>query len=424
MTFKQILENLGVFFLIALTLAVCISKTAIDVTLCLLILISLCYMVRYAGREYMVRNRFLIVLLVPLAIGFCISFFSMSGPVKGAAIFLERYRFFLLILPFTLFVRSRKSIHLLFVLLNLSAFVSIVYGVCQLNFPNIWARPIGFYPILRQANLLMSIVLINLVGLIGYRMENRAWNITSKILIGTNSLFMMVAVILMLRRSAYLGFAVGVFVFLLLIQKRKVLVLVAIALCVALFFSNSVVVQRVKSIVDFKDDHSNRERIQLLRTGTAYIIDEGLFFHGTGGKMSVEPYTEYFYSHSTEYQAKNRDIVHMNFFGNFHNSFLQMAVEYGLFFLLCYLASIFYLLFRLYRSLPLLTRNQKVYPTATIVATAGFWVSQFFHTNLYSYGALPFLLVFAAGCAVTNWHQGQLPNTASVGRSNAVTEKQ
>lgn len=422
MTFKRTLEISGLLLLAVLALFTCTSKSVIDISCGLLLLVGIFYAIRFEGHGWITGNRYMIVLLLPLAIGLCLSLFSLVGPLKGFIGFLERYRFFLIIFPFTLFVRSEKHVNILFACLNLSALASMVYGMSQLGFTVVWEQTIGYYSLLRQANLLMAIVLINLVGLVCYRMENRTWNIVSKILVSANTLLMMSAVILMLRRSAYLGFTVGIFVFLLVMGKRKILTLIVIALCVSLYFSDSVVTQRVKSIVDFKGDHSNRERIELFRTGFAYLIDDGLIFHGTGGKMSVEPYTEYFYSHGPEYQEKNRDIIHMNFFGNFHNSFLQMAVEYGLFFLLCYLISIFYVLFWLYRSLPHLTRNQKVYPTAALVATAGYFVSQFFHTNLYSYGALPFLLAFSAGCIVVNLHRTETPEAVSAGISSAATD--
>jgi O-antigen ligase len=422
MKIKRILEISSLSVFMVLAISTCVSKSMIDITCALLLLLSLIYMIIYKEYGCVTRNRHMIVLLIPLAIGLFFGLFSLAGPFKGAAGFLERYRFFFMILPFTLFVRSEKNIHILFALLNLSAVVSLAYGISQLDFPNIWGRTIGYYPILRQANMLMCIVLINLAGLFCHRLENRAWNITSKVLVGANTLLMMAAVILMLRRSAYLGFVVGIFTFLLVMRKRKILTLVVIALCLSLYLSDSVVVQRVKSIVDFKDNNSNRERIQLLRTGSAYIMDEGLFFHGTGAKMSVEPYTEYFYSHRPEYQEENSDIIRMDFFGNFHNSFLQMAVEYGVFYLLCYLISILCILIWLFRSLPNLPPALKVYPTAAIAATAGFFVSQFFHTNLYSYGALPFLLAFSAGCTVVNQHRTKMPEAVPVGVSNAASE--
>jgi O-antigen ligase len=419
---NRLLENITFFLFAALTLLVCRSKSAVDIVFGILILISVYYLIRHADREYLKQNRHIIVLLLPLAVGFCLSLFSLAGPVKGAVVFLERYRFFLMVIPFTLFVRSEKKINTLFILLNVTAFVAVVYGFTQLHMPKIWGKSVGFHTIGRNSDLLMSIGLINLVGPLSYRVENRAWNIASKVLIGTNTALILTAVFLMLRRGSYLGLVVGIFVFLIATRKKKILALVIIALCSALFFTNSVVVQRVKSIVDFKDDNSNRERIQLFRTGTAYLIDERLFFHGTGGKNSVEPFTEYFYSHSAEYQKKNVDIVRKQYFGNFHNSFLQMAVEYGLFFLLCYLASIFYILVRLFKSLRYLTGNHKVYPMAAIVITFGFFVSQFFHSDLYSYGGIPFLLTSAAGCHVFNQQQIQAKKTDTGGIPHATTD--
>lgn len=422
---NHLLEKTSFFLFIVLTLFICRSKSAVDIAFGILMVISIYCLIRHANRGFIKQNRHIIILLLPLAIGFCISFFSLAGPVKGATGFLERYRFFLLIIPFTQFVQSEKKINTLFIILNLSAFIVVIYGFFQLNFPNIWGKTIGFHFIGRNADLLMSISLINLVGLFCYRVEkDKLRNAVFKILISLNTALMFSAVILMLRRGSYLGFAVGVFVFLFISKKRKILPLVIIALFTFLYFSNSMVVTRVKSIVDFKDNNSNRERIQLLRTGTAYLMDKHLIFRGTGGKMAVEPYTEYFYSHSDEYQEKNSDIIRKQYFGNFHNSFLQMAVEYGLFFLLCYLASIFYILGRLYKSLPHLTGNQKVYPKVAIVITLGFFVSQFFHTDLYSYGGIPFLLAFAAGCHVFNQNRMRTNDNDTERIANAATENE
>lgn len=415
---NRLLEKFAFFLFAVLTLFECRSKSAVDITFLILVLISIYYLIRYSDRECIMQNRYIIILMLPLAIGFCISFFSLAGPFKGAAAFFERYRFFLMIIPFTLFVRSEKKINTLFILLNVSAFLVVAYGITQLNFPDIWGKTIGFHTIGRNSDLLMSIGLINLVGLFSYRVENRTWNIVSKVFIGINTALILSAVFLMLRRGSYLGLVVGVFAFLIATRKKKVLALVVIALCATLYFSNSMVTQRVKSIVEFKDDSSNRERIQLFRTGTAYLIDERLFFRGIGGKMSYEPFKTYFYSHPAEYQERNKDIIHKDYFGNFHNSFLQMAVEYGLFFLLCYLASIIYMLVRLFRHLPRLTGNHRVYPMAAIVVTLGFFVSQFFHTDLYSYGGIPFLLTFAAGCHVFNQQRIQADKTGSAAIKN------
>lgn len=400
------LFEISVFFMFSiLTLFVYRSKSVVDITFCIIIFISIFYLIRRSGRECIKQNRHIMVFLLPLAIGFFISFFSLSGPIRGAIAFIERYRFFSLIIPFALFVRSEKKINILFIILNLSAFIFIAIRISQLGSSIAWGQSIGFHPIGRNSDLLMSIGLINLVVLFRYRVENKAWNIVSKVFIGINTAIILSVVFLMLRRGSYLGLVIGVIVFLLATRKKKLIALLIIALFATLYFSNSVIVQRVKSIVDLKDDNSNRERIQLLRTGTAYLIDERLFFHGTGGKMSYSPYKEYFYSHPSEYQEKNIDIIRKQYFGSFHNSFLQMAVEYGLFFLLCYLASIGYMLVRICRHLPRMEASRKFYPIAAVVITAGVLASQFFHSDLYSYGGLPFILISAAGCVVVNRHR-------------------
>ena len=416
-------KTAGLIFFFLFTLFICISKSAVEILSGLLLALAIVCLLKTACRNSMAANRPVFILLLTLAAGFLMSLFSLSGPLKGAAGFVEQYRFFLLVLPFSIFATSEKSMNFLFTGLNLSALISMSYGIFEMNFHNIWGESIGFHAIGRNSDMLISIALMNLTMILSHHFESRVRAIAVKTIIGINTAFMVTAVFLMLRRGSYLGLMAGVSILLVLMRKTKILALIVLVLCSVLYFSDIRIVDRVKSIMDFNGDESNRERIQLLRTGTDFLMDEHLFFHGTGAEQSKSPFTTYFYSHPPEYQHQNRDIIKKQYFGNFHNSFLQMAVEDGVFFLLMYLSTIGYILLIFGRSLSRLPDHQKIYPMAAIVVTIGFFISQFFHSDLYSYGGIPFILMFAAGCQVITQHRIQNSNTATDGHVNADTEK-
>jgi hypothetical protein len=406
MTANRFLEKSGIFFFILLALAIFVSKSFIDILYGCLMLLAICSLATRTGRGRIRQSPPVLILLVPLLAGFLMSFFSLSGPYKGTLGFLEQYRFFLLLLPFALFITSQRILTALFWALNISAFASVVWGVIHNDFTMSWGATIGLYPIGRASDLLISMGTINLTYLLAYPVKKNAGNIWLRILVVLNTLLLLTAVLFMYRRGSYFGFIAGGVALLLTLKRYKILLLIIAALCASIYFSDLSAIQRVRSTLDFKGDHSNRERIQLLRTGSAYLIDAHLFFRGTGAKMAVEPFTEYFYSHDTKYQEENKDIVKMQMFGNFHNSFLQMAVEYGIFFVLIYLASIGYTMVYFHRRLPPMSPETRSAAIAAIVLTSGFFVSQFFHNDLYSYGGLPFILTLAAGCQAVTGHFG------------------
>lgn len=389
------LEQTGFLFFILLVFFICVSKAAVNIAGGVLLLVSLIYVIRYIQKDCVFINRDTVILLIPLAIGLFLSLFSLSGP-KGAVAFLERYRFFLLVFPFALFVNSEKKINVLGVVLNLSALAGLIYGYAHSNNKLDWGVFNGFHAIGRNSDLMISISLMNLVILLGYQWETKRRNIGFKSMISVNTLFMLIAVLIMGRRGSYLGFMIGLVVVLATFRKKMLFVLLAVVVCSSLYFSNSWVTQRAISIIDLTDNISNTIRLQLNRTGVDYLIEDRLFLRGTGGKMAEKPFGAFFNSKPPEYQAKYDTVK--QYLGNFHNSFLQIAVEAGLFFLLIYLLSIGYMLVAMVKRLPHLMNNRKVYPIAALVVTVGFYVSQFFHNDLYSYGGIPYVLIFSGGC--------------------------
>lgn len=393
-----IMKYSGYFFFIIFALAVCISKAAVNISGSFLLLISVVYIAFFYDRiDFRYKNKHALILLFPFLIGFILSFFSLSG-VSGSLAFLERFRFFILFLPFALFVDSEKKINTLFISLNISSFVSIIYGISVLDCTNIWGNIVGFHSLGRSSDLMVSISLMNIAWFFIGSFQRKASHIFFKLAISLNTLLMVSGIAVMGRRGSMIGLLVGLIVLMIVFRRFLILVLIMVAGCCSLYFSDNWLTERVHSISDLEKNESNIIRIQLIRTGVDYIVDNRLFFRGTGAKKSKKLFSDYYNSKPQIYKTKYNRVI--DFFGNFHNSFLQMAIEAGVFFVVLFLSSIFYIMAFLLHKLGDLEGDRRFYPAAALVVTIACFASQFFHGDLYMYGGIPFILILSGGCFV------------------------
>lgn len=397
-TIEMTLEYGGYFFFLIFALSVCISKAAVNVSGGFILLISVVYIIFYYDRiDFTHKKKYILIALLPFFIGFFASFFSLSG-VSGSLAFLERFRFFLLFLSFALFINSEKKINTLFVMLNISSLTGIIYGISVLDSWEIWGRTIGLHTLGRSSDLMVSISLMNIAGFFIYRSKDKTRNIIFKIAIFLNTLLMVAGISIMGRRGSIIGLIVGVVVLMIVFRRFFILALIMIVALCSLYFSDNWLAQRVKSIRDLDKNESNNIRLQLLRTGVDYIVDKRLFFMGTGAKKAEIFFGAYFNSKPETYKVKYDRVS--QYFGNFHNSFLQMAIEAGVIFTMLFLASIFYMMVFLQKKLGKLEGNRRFYPAAALAVTMGCFASQFFHGDLYMYGGIPFILILSGGCGV------------------------
>lgn len=417
MALKSLLSWAGYIFFIIFTLFICISKAGVNIAGGVLFLLSIIYLALYAKEEKLFDHRYVLVLLFPLAIGLVLSLFSLNGP-RGVVGFLERYRFFFLVLPFFAFLNTKKKLFVVFIILNVSAVTGVVYGYINTNHSHLWINFEGFHTLGRHSDLLVSVILMNISALLFCRFNKRFYHLLFVVLVGMNSILMLSAVILMARRGSYLGLVIGMFV-LSFIYWRKWLLFLVIILTLSVFIIETPVSQRIKSIVDVNNDISNIIRIQLNKTGIDFVIKKKLFLRGTGGKQSEQWFREFYLSKSDEYRERFGKVEEYNYFGNFHNSFLQIAVEYGVVFLLTYLCCVGYLFVWILRNIKWLDDGENVYPVSAIVVTMGFYVSQMFHNDLYSYGGIPQILIFLSGCySVGQFHRDKMTSLPSCKNHN------
>jgi hypothetical protein len=399
MTNDILLKWVGYFFFTLLALSLFISKAAVNISGGVLLLISIIYLIFYYDRiDFRNKNRYVIVLLFPFFIGFIASFFSLSG-ASGSLAFIERFRFFLLFLSFALFIDSEKKMNILLILFNISSLASILYGLDQFDFNGaVWGKVIGLHTLGRGSDLMVSISLLNIVGLFTYNWQGKWRNIFFKLVIFLNTALMISGVLVMGRRGSIIGLIAGIVIFGVVSRRILILALVVSAACCSFYYSDTWIVQRIISIADLNNNESNEVRVQLMRTGVDYISDARLFFRGTGAKLSKKPFEIFYNSKPDAYKAKYNLVG--GFFGNYHNSFLQMGIEGGVFFVLLFFVCVFSMMVFLFIRLFKLQGNAKLYPTAAISVTCGCFVSQFFHGDLYMYGGIPFILVLSAGCFI------------------------
>lgn len=398
MTSEINIKHAGYFFFIIFALSVCISKAAVNISGSVLLLLSIIYLILFYDRiDFRYKNRYVLIILFPFFIGFISSFFALSG-VSGSLAFLERFRFFLLFLPFALFIDSQKKINTVFIMLNLSSFSSVVYGITFLDFTNIWGMTVGFHTIGRSSDLMVAISLMNIAWFFIGSFQNKTRNILFKLAISLNTLLMVSGVAVMGRRGSLIGLLVGIIVLLLVFRRFLILVLIMGAVCCSLYFSDNWVTQRVRSISALDKQESNIIRIQVVRTGVDYLIDKRLFFRGTGAKKSEKTFGAYYNSMPKVYKKKYDRVS--KYFGNFHNSFLQMAIEAGALFVILFLSSVLYLMVFLFKKVGRLEGDLRFYPAAALAVTTACFASQFFHGDLYMYGGIPFILILSGACVV------------------------
>jgi O-antigen ligase len=299
-----------------------------------------------------------------------------------------------MIIPFAMFIREKKQLDTLFIVLNLSGFIGAVYGFVygwMTQAPHFFN---GFHHIGRNSDLLASICLLDIVILFEYAAQNTR----SKYLIRTGLLIatslILGAVIAIGERGAWVGFYVGLVVYATVFNWRMLIPAVALTvIAIITFHSEPLVMERFRSLKDLET--SNQTRLQVYSTGIDYIVDSHLIV-GTGAKNTEKDFLDFMARQPEEYQKKYPLVNTVP--GNFHNSFLQMAAEGGGVFLLSYVVGLIYLIYQMWRNLKARGDSSRVYGLSAIIVTIGACVTYSFHGELYRYGGLVYHLVLVAGC--------------------------
>ncbi len=392
------MKKVGLSFFLLFSFSIFVAKPAINISYGLLIVSALIYKFKY-GKKIVTKNRFVVLLLVPIGVGFFFSFFSISG-IEESINFIIRYRFLFLFLPFVLFIDSKEALLKIFIAMNAGAFIDIVYSMLNSDLGQPFGNIYGVHKFGRHSDMLFTLFLINAtILLIKYKKKTISKHIHFYPLLFINTCFLLITVILIGQRGAYLGLYCGLIVLFLMYSKKLLIALIIITM-VSPLFAPAYVLNRVKSIVD-PTEISNSARLNLLKLGTDYLVEKKCWVRGTGAKSVKSEFEKFLTENSKRYTESFRESIKL-FPGNFHNSYLQMTIEGGLLFAILYLSTIFYLLLSIYKKLRE-TDNRDNYPMAcAVVCSMGFMISQFFHEEFFRYGGLVAYICFYSGCMIEN----------------------
>ncbi len=398
----KVLEALGVTFLSLLFITSFESKALINIFFLLSFLTSIIYIV-FFDKSFFSKNKYVWLFIGPYILGFILGFLSEYG-VIGSVEFLQRFKFMLLILPLACFVKSKKEMIFLLIMVYTSAFIAVFYGIYK-NQP--YGNFYGFHNIGRTADMLVVLLLSSLAYITQSRFTfTLRSNVEKLILLGAALTFAW-AVVMTEMRGAWLGVSVGL-LFLtlgLFFLKRKwlafnMLVLIIITSMTFLKTDNNTdrIKNQIESVIETQSNVSNETRLHLWKTG--WDFSKKQFFFGTGAKESKDMFIDFFNEQKDSYQKRYH--YAMDHPGDYHNSYLQIYIETGIVFFIIYITSIAVCLLYFIKRIQKTQFEDRKYLLAAIVSSLAFLFIQFFHSELYSYGATSFYLIIFSAFYVLN----------------------
>lgn len=389
------MQQTGIYLFLLFGLSIFVSKAAVNIGLGLLILWFLIYVIRHRDTGFFTRTRYVRMVLIPIGIGLVLSAVSLAG-ISGVPQFLSRFRFLFLVLPFSVFITEEKSLIKVFAAMNIGALIDMTYSMINSDLSQPFENIYGLHKFGRHSDMLFTLFLVNTTFLfLKYKLRQISPPKWAFALLSANTLFLFITVVLIGQRGAYVGLFCGLVLLFFLYSKRLLAALIVLVLLSPLF-APDYVLQRSKSIFD-TSELSNSVRIRLYRLGVQMIAEKNLYIRGTGAeniKAEVEKYL------GTKTQA-TRDRYHdllTQFPGNFHNSYLQMALEAGVLFLVLYLAALARLLWRMFITMRKTPASDHLILSCTLVCMGGYAVCSFFHEEFFRYGGLVAFICFYGGC--------------------------
>jgi O-antigen ligase len=399
---EEFLEALGFTFLSLLFITSFESKALINIFFLLSFLTSIIYIV-FFDKSFFSKKKYVWLFIGPYILGFILGFLSEYGAI-GSVEFLQRFKFMLLILPLACFVKSKKEMIFLLIMVYTSAFIAVFYGIYK-NQP--YGNFYGFHNIGRTADMLVVLLLSSLAYMTQSRFTfTLRSNIEKLILLGAALTFAW-AVVMTETRGAWLGVSVGL-LFLtlgLFFLKRKclafsMLVLIIITSMTFLKTDNNTdrIKNQIESVIETQSNVSNETRLHLWKTG--WDFSKGQFFFGTGAKKSKDMFIDFFNGQKDSYQKRYHYAMDQP--GSYHNSYLQIYIETGVVFFIIYITCIIMCLLYFIKRIQKTQFEDRKYLLAAVVSSLAFLFIQFFHNELYSYGSTSFYLVIFSAFYVLN----------------------
>jgi len=401
---EQYYRRLGYWFISALFATAFLSKVAIDFFLFFALLTAIYYLIRFKPWQRL-HSPIARDIAIPLALGLLLGFLSLAGWM-GPVLFLEKFRTLLVLLPLILFVRSREDFVKLLILTTISALIGIAYAYFS---DQPFGAFRGLHRIGRQADMLMLLAL----GLTPWLFQgpvrtNKGW-LAGKAAIASIITVLLIALALTAIRGSWLALALGMLCFALFFNRWLLIVLIGALLLTSTLDVNEKYRKEVVSISDLRNNVSNMTRLSLWKVGIDFTKEQPFF--GTGSNNSEQYFIAFFNSMPKTYQEKyHLAIDHTR---DWHNSYLQILVQNGLFVLIGFLYMLIAIFIRLTRKFRHVNRHDRPALIGAILVMIGFGSSQFFHSELFSYGAVIFYLLLYGGLRVCLQTSDQKTNAST-----------
>ena len=399
---KKALEVLGFTFLSLLFVTSFQSKALINIFFFLSFVTSIIY-IAFFNKAFFSEKKYVWLFIGPYILGFILGFFSENGVISSIE-FLQQFRFMIIIFPLACFVKSKKEMIFLLIMVYASAFIAIFYGVYK-NQP--YGGFYGFHSIGRTADMLVVLLLASIAYIIQSRFTFTLRATIGKLILLGTALILVWAVIMTEMRGAWLGVFIGVCFLIIglffLKQKWLAFSLLLLIMTSSIAFLKTydnidTIKNQIASIADTQNDYSNKIRLHLWKTGWDFSKEQFIF--GTGAKQASSLYKNFFDKQDDSYKEKYHYVIyHM---GDYHNSYLQIHVETGVIFFIIYITSMAVCLLYFIKRIQKIPFEDRKYPLAAIVSSLAFLSIQFFHSELYSYGSTSFYLIIFAALYILN----------------------
>ncbi len=416
------LQKAGYVMVILFCLAMFLGKAASNITGAALFVVWSYYTICF-NRNLLSTHPYLKWFLFPVVTGLFLGFFSDSGPLNSLQ-YLNQFKFMILPLPLAAFVTRTRQLNQALFAIGISAMISVSYGLFTME-GNLFGFFHGFQKLGRCADALMlvNLVLFTFLFLKKKNLPYFPWHVRAVMTIFF-TVFMW-AMVMTGIRGAWMAFSLVVMLGALFFRRSLIpilLIMILISLATLNRFSPNLYFQittEIYSIVTVFTDvspekkrlpqalaeqnnglvnplpyESNSIRRHIMKAGFDFA-KERLFF-GTGVKNTRGLFIDFFTSRPDEYQKRfYLAKIHSK---DFHNSYLQLIIETGIFAAGLFLLSLGVLTTKLIQTLGHCAPPEKTYILASLLGCCGFAVAQLFHTDLFSYGGKIFFFTLFMGC--------------------------
>jgi O-antigen ligase len=388
---KLWLTTAGFWLLIALYLVSFFSKAGVNFFAALVYFITI-YLISSNDRNLFRREPLLLLLLFPLGVGLLVSFFSGVGGWIGVAGYLDEFKFFFLPFAFSVLLRNKHRIEWLFLSALASAAIILVYGFSQEE-QRVFGMFHGYflYPDVRTSQMIMIVVIASIVFLDDQMFRERYPKIAIIIFLLVPALLF--ALYMGSIRSTWIGFVLAILCYTIIFRPKWLVPIVLFGIVIFYLNQESALSKELSSVLDFRENISNNTRLQLWSTGLDFSDKNFIFGVGKTGiqQQFLDFYNMQPYSYKETYSLVSNSI------GNFHNSYLQILIEWGVLTIGAFILSGAMLTIRLIQALKVVPQENLVYIRVFFVVSVAYVFSQFFHNEFISYSAtLYFLLMYGA----------------------------